>query len=162
VLYKVKFEIRKWKGEGPYGLNEAVCHEDIWGVLTSAVDGGDGGEWSASRHSRFTLQGKSTGRPFDRGVAGPQTQSRRCWVEKNLRDVLGIEFRPFSLWPVTVPGWASIRNKLCSSCRYLGSVLNKTGTSHDWLIAGRTWGSTAECRLQQRRLDSNISHQRYV
>jgi hypothetical protein len=48
--------------------------------LTSALDGG---EWSASRPGRFTLQGKSPWYPLDRRLGGPQSRSGGGGEEKN-------------------------------------------------------------------------------
>jgi hypothetical protein len=48
-----------------------------WGVLTSALDGG---EWSASGPGRFTPRERSHGRRLGK----PQNQSGRCGEEETL------------------------------------------------------------------------------
>jgi hypothetical protein len=49
-------------------------------LLTPALDGG---EWLASRFCRFT-PGKELRYPLDRRLAGPQSRSGRCGLEKNI------------------------------------------------------------------------------
>jgi hypothetical protein len=56
--------------------------------LTSALDGG---EWSASRCSRFSPQEKSPWYPLDRRLGGTQSRSGRGGEEKNSQPPPGIE-----------------------------------------------------------------------
>jgi hypothetical protein len=51
----------------------------------------DGGEWSASRPSLFTPQGKSFWYPLDRRLGGPQSRPGRGGEEKNSQPLLGLE-----------------------------------------------------------------------
>jgi hypothetical protein len=69
-------------------INEALCNEDIWGsggiappFLTSVLDGG---EWSTSRHRRFTPGEIISRHLLDRRLGGSQNRSGRCDEEKNL------------------------------------------------------------------------------
>jgi hypothetical protein len=55
--------------------------------LTSAIDGG---EWSASRPSRFTPR-KRASDPLDRRLGGPQSQSERGSEEKNSQPLPALE-----------------------------------------------------------------------
>jgi hypothetical protein len=65
-----------------YGGVDVYIHN----FLTSALAGG---EWSASRHDRFTPQGKSPPYPLDRRLGGPQSWSGRRREEK-IHDPTGI------------------------------------------------------------------------
>jgi hypothetical protein len=77
-------------------FNSAPRHEGVLGEwryssthsLTSALVGG---EWSASRSGRFTLQGKSPLYPLDRRLGGPQSRTGRGGEEKNSQIPPGIE-----------------------------------------------------------------------
>jgi hypothetical protein len=56
--------------------------------LTSAIDGG---EWSASRTSRFTPRGKNPLYPLDRKLGGPQSRSGHGGEEKDFQPLPGLE-----------------------------------------------------------------------
>jgi hypothetical protein len=56
--------------------------------LTSALDGG---EWSTSRPSHITPQGKNHRYPFDRRLGGLQSQFGRGDEEKNSQPLPGLE-----------------------------------------------------------------------
>jgi hypothetical protein len=64
--------------------------------LTSLLDGG---EWSASRPGRFTLQGKSPWYQLDRRLGGPQSRSGRGGEKKHSQPLPGLE--PPIIQPVT-------------------------------------------------------------
>jgi hypothetical protein len=51
----------------------------------------------------ITPRGKCPRYPFDRRLSGFQSRFRSCEVEKNLLPLPGIEYRPFSPQPVTIP-----------------------------------------------------------
>jgi hypothetical protein len=79
-----------------YSLNGAPRHEGVlgeWGYsaihsLTSALDGG---EWSASSPSRFTLQGKSPWYPLDKRLGRSQSLSERGSKEKRSLPLPGLD-----------------------------------------------------------------------
>jgi hypothetical protein len=56
--------------------------------LTSALDGG---QWSASRPSRFTPREGAPRYPLDRRLGGPQSRSGHGGEEKNSQSPPGIE-----------------------------------------------------------------------
>jgi hypothetical protein len=56
--------------------------------LTSALVGG---EWSASRHGRFTHRKRVPFYPLDRRLGGPQSRSGRSGEEKNSQPLPGLE-----------------------------------------------------------------------
>jgi hypothetical protein len=94
-------KVKRWKGTYPDGsvrklevkfylcffLTKHHAMKAYWGsrgiaprFLISALDGG---QWSASCHSRFTPQGKNPWYPLDTKVGGPQSRSGHGGEEKN-------------------------------------------------------------------------------
>jgi hypothetical protein len=66
--------------------------KEYWGVeiqLHALIQALDGGEWSASRPSRFT--NKSPWYPLDRRLGGPHSRSLRGGEEKNSQPLQGLE-----------------------------------------------------------------------
>jgi hypothetical protein len=77
----------------PCLINEALCHEDVWGsggiapsCFASALDGG---EWAPSPPGLFT-SAEMPRYPLERRVSGPQRRSGCSGEEKNLTQAVAI------------------------------------------------------------------------
>jgi hypothetical protein len=61
--------------------------------------------WSASRHTHFSLWGKTPLYPLNKGLGGPEHRIRHCEREKSLAPAQNRNpiYRPFSLQIVAIP-----------------------------------------------------------